>query len=43
LNFTQIAAELGYSDYAYFSKLFRKHVGVNPSQFVNQYSGFPQM
>ncbi len=41
LNFTEIAAWLGYTDYAYFSKLFRKHTGVSPSQFVGQYSGFP--
>ena len=42
-SITQIAAELGYSDYAYFSKLFKKHVGLSPSQFVNQYAGFPVM
>jgi AraC-like DNA-binding protein len=43
LNFTQIAAELGYSDYAYFSKLFRKHVGLSPSQFVKMYSETPSV
>jgi len=43
LNFSEIAAELGYPDYAYFSRLFRKRVGSSPSQFVSQYSGFPPM
>ena len=32
----QIADELGYSNYSYFSKLFKKSVGVTPTEFVNQ-------
>ena len=32
----QIADELGYSDYSYFSKLFKKNVGITPTKFVNQ-------
>ncbi|WP_026724510.1 helix-turn-helix domain-containing protein [Flavobacterium sasangense] len=32
----QIADELGYSNYSYFSKLFKKSVGVTPTEFINQ-------
>jgi len=32
----QIADELGYSNYSYFSKLFKKNVGVTPIEFINQ-------
>jgi len=32
----QIADELGYSNYSYFSKLFKKNVGITPTKFVNQ-------
>jgi YesN/AraC family two-component response regulator len=32
----QIADELGYSNYSYFSKLFKKNVGVTPTEFINQ-------
>ena len=32
----QIADELGYSNYSYFSKLFKKSVGITPTEFVNQ-------
>lgn len=32
----QIADELGYSNYSYFSKLFKKSAGVTPTEFVNQ-------
>ena len=35
-NIAQIADELGYSNYSYFSKLFKKSVGVTPTEFVNQ-------
>ncbi len=32
----QLAAELGYSDDAYFSRFFRKHTGLSPSAFRAQ-------
>ena len=35
-NITQIADELGYSNYSYFSKLFKKNVGMTPTEFINQ-------
>lgn len=35
-NITQIVDELGYSNYSYFSKLFKKNVGMTPTEFVNQ-------
>lgn len=35
-NIAQIADELGYSNYSYFSKLFKKNVGMTPTEFVNQ-------
>ncbi len=34
---SQIADWLGYSDHAYFNRLFRKHVGMTPLQFVEDY------
>lgn len=33
LSFKEIAYSLGYDDYAYFSKLFKKHCGASPSEF----------
>lgn len=30
----EIAYSLGYNDYAYFSRLFRKHVGVSPAEYA---------
>lgn len=33
LSAKEIAHTLGYDDYAYFSKLFKKNVGCNPSDF----------
>lgn len=38
LNFAEIALRLGYPDYAYFSKVFRKQEGVSPSAFVKGYA-----
>lgn len=35
-NIAQIADELGYSNYSYFSKLFKKNVGMTPTEFINQ-------
>lgn len=37
LTFTEIAYELGYEDYSYFSRLFKKKVGENPSVFQSRY------
>jgi len=36
-SFNQIADDLGYDDYAYFSRLFRKKCGETPSSFINKY------
>lgn len=33
LSASEIALELGYDDYAYFSKLFKKDTGVSPTQY----------
>lgn len=33
LNLKQIAFELGYDDYAYFSRVFKKHQGINFSSY----------
>ncbi len=33
LDVKEIATALGYTDYPYFSRLFKKHVGVSPSAF----------
>ena len=35
LNITAIAFELGYCDPSYFVKVFKKKVGVTPSEFKN--------
>jgi AraC family transcriptional regulator, transcriptional activator of pobA len=32
----QVADELGYEDYSYFSKLFKKHAGLTPKAFLHQ-------
>ncbi|UUC43825.1 helix-turn-helix domain-containing protein [Flavobacterium cerinum] len=36
-NFAEVAAQLGYDDYAYFSRLFKKKCGETPSSFINRY------
>lgn len=33
LTITQIATNVGYADYNYFAKVFRKHYGINPSDY----------
>lgn len=32
-SFKEIAFELGFNSPAYFSRYFKKHLGINPSQF----------
>lgn len=36
-GFAEVAYSLGYEDYAYFSKLFRKKTGTTPSAFLSRY------
>ncbi|GAB5527681.1 MAG: helix-turn-helix transcriptional regulator [Roseivirga sp.] len=38
---SQIADELGYEDYSYFSRLFKKHQGVSPREFYVSYLNVP--
>ena len=36
-NFAEISENLGFEDYAYFSRVFKKRTGETPSQFVKKY------
>lgn len=36
-NFSEVATTLGYADYAYFSKLFKKTSGLTPTGFLKIY------
>jgi AraC family transcriptional activator of pobA len=36
-SLAQIAQSLGYEDYAYFSRLFKKKAGITPTSFVSRY------
>ena len=36
-NFSEVAFSLGYDDYAYFSKLFKKASGLTPTDFLKNY------
>ncbi|WP_374707791.1 helix-turn-helix domain-containing protein [Flavobacterium sp. J372] len=36
-NFAEIAAYLGFEDYAYFSRVFKKRTSETPSEFVGRY------
>ncbi|KGO90723.1 helix-turn-helix domain-containing protein [Flavobacterium suncheonense] len=36
-TFSEIATDLGYDDYAYFSRLFKKKCGETPSEFIKRY------
>ena len=35
-SFREVAEKVGYLDYVQFSKMFKKHVGLTPSQFVKE-------
>lgn len=35
----EIAAALGFEDYGYFSRMFKRHSGVSPSEFRRKYLG----
>jgi len=37
-NLTDIASELGYKDYCYFSRQFKKIVGKSPKDFRQSYT-----
>jgi len=37
LSFYEIASQLGYDEYSYFSKVFKKRVGETPKEFYNRY------
>lgn len=37
-SFTQISLNLGYEDYAYFSRIFKNKTGETPSQFLIRYN-----
>ncbi|RKQ49907.1 AraC-like DNA-binding protein [Roseivirga pacifica] len=36
-SLTDVALALGFEDYAYFSRVFKKYSGLSPSQFAKQY------
>lgn len=36
-NLAEVAEQLGYDDYAYFSRLFKKKCGETPTSFINRY------
>jgi len=35
MNCREVAEKVGYLDYVQFSKIFRKHVGVSPRNYIN--------
>ncbi|WP_186774346.1 helix-turn-helix domain-containing protein [Chitinophaga pinensis] len=37
LNIDEIAWQLGYEDYRYFTRIFKKETGVSPQQFREEY------
>ena len=37
-NFSQIAYMIGFNDPKYFSKSFKKHMGLTPSEYKEKYS-----
>ncbi|MBF6607162.1 MAG: helix-turn-helix domain-containing protein [Flavobacterium sp.] len=36
-NISQVAEQLGYSDYSHFSKIFKNKTGMTPTDFLKQY------
>lgn len=36
INIAEVAFMVGYDDYTYFSKVFKKHVGVSPREYRNR-------
>jgi len=36
LNIAQVAFEVGFSNQAHFSTVFKKHFGVSPSEFIQR-------
>lgn len=40
MGLEEIAAECGYSNSNYFSKVFRKNMGISPAQYRNRHNGF---
>ena len=38
LNITEIAQLIGYSDYGYFSRVFRKIVGKSPREYRDSFA-----
>ena len=34
---TEVSAKIGYPNYAYFTKLFKKHSGYTPSAYRNRF------
>jgi AraC-like DNA-binding protein len=35
-SLAQVAAELGFSDQSYFTKVFKQHTGMTPSEYRRQ-------
>ncbi|MBQ2609471.1 MAG: helix-turn-helix transcriptional regulator, partial [Butyrivibrio sp.] len=42
LKSSQIATEIGYNDSHYFSYIFKKNVGMTPSEYRSQYQNQPE-
>ena len=38
----EVAYEVGFHDYRYFSQIFKKHTGMTPRQFQNSANLFPK-